>query len=196
MFGYSSCWFPDLFLAASLYPGMFSVLERGDVECWSLSLLCVCNWDLVQVTQLESNKVRSTVQQLATAIWEVYTPSGNVCKAIWSFILKKFLSKDSMMTSIKKMSFISVCSWNRWLRQWVLIDFSVLEVGTSKTKTSVCWGSSCFLVTKGWREREAIIPVSFVRAPIQLGVRWHLHALITSQRSLLSILSQLEWALM
>lgn len=37
MLGYSSCWFPDLFLALGLvlYPGILSVLESDDVEMFA-----------------------------------------------------------------------------------------------------------------------------------------------------------------
>lgn len=146
------------------------------MEWMSLTLLWECNWDLVQVTQLGSNKVRSTVRQLATAISEGYTPSGNVWKVIWRVLyLRNSLSKGTVTTSIKKKSFILVCSWNRWLKRWILIDFFQFWRMWSPRPSgySVCWGSSCFLITRDGREREAIIHVSVFRAPVPLRVCLH-----------------------
>lgn len=156
----------------------------------SLTLLWECNWDLVQVTQLGSNKVRSTVRQLATAISEGYTPSGNVWKVIWRVLyLRNSLSKGTVTTSIKK-SFILVCSWNRWLKRWILIDFfssGGCEVQDQADTVSAEDPLAFWLQGMGGKERPSFMSL-FSEHQSHSGCVY-IHILVISQRSHLQILS-------
>lgn len=101
MLSYGSCLFTVLVLAHSLvlYPGKFSVLERGDVECRF-------PFGPGHPAKKKQSQVYSTpVGKLhARGLYLI----RDVCKAIWRILFLKSLRKDTIDNFHKNVIYFSV----------------------------------------------------------------------------------------